>query len=157
MQNHKPNLMGSIANLARNVVGIVETRLTLFALDLQETGMNLLSLLILCGIILTCAGLFLILVTLLVVVIFWDTHRLLALGAAAGFFALAGLGLWFIVLAKLRSEIRKAQALPEIREKLGAGGGLESFVTTPEEFAALIRRDYERFGKLIKDVGIKAD
>ncbi len=103
MQNHKPNLMGSIANLARNVVGIVETRLTLFALDLQETGMNLLSLLILCGIILTCAGLFLILVTLLVVVIFWDTHRLLALGAAAGFFALAGLGLWFIVLAKLRS------------------------------------------------------
>ena len=61
------------------------------------------------------------------------------------------------VLTKLRSEIRKAQALPEVREKLGAGGGLEPFVTTPEEFAALIRRDYERFGKLIKDVGIKSD
>jgi tripartite-type tricarboxylate transporter receptor subunit TctC len=61
------------------------------------------------------------------------------------------------VLAKLRAEIRKAQALPEVREKLGAGGGLEAFVTTPEEFAALIRRDFERFGKLIKDVGIKSD
>jgi tripartite-type tricarboxylate transporter receptor subunit TctC len=35
--------------------------------------------------------------------------------------------------------------------------GLEPFITSPEEFGALIRRDYERFGKLIKKVGIKAD
>jgi tripartite-type tricarboxylate transporter receptor subunit TctC len=61
------------------------------------------------------------------------------------------------VLEKLRIEIRKALELPEIREKLHAAGGLEPLVTTPEEFAALIRRDYERFGKLIKEVGIKAD
>ena len=61
------------------------------------------------------------------------------------------------VLARLRAETKKALELPEIREKLHAAGGLEPFVTTPEEFTALIRRDYERFGKLIKDVGIKAD
>ena len=103
MQNRKPNLMGSITNLVRNVVAIVETRLALFALDIQETSMNLLSLLILCGVILTCLGLSLVLATLLVVVIFWDSHRLLALGGAAGFFALAGLGLWFMMLARFRS------------------------------------------------------
>jgi uncharacterized membrane protein YqjE len=103
MQNRKPNLMGSITNLVRNFVEIVETRLALFALDMQETGMNLLSLLILCGVILTCLGLSLILATLLVVVIFWDSHRLLALGGAVGFFAVAGLGLWFMVLARFRS------------------------------------------------------
>jgi tripartite-type tricarboxylate transporter receptor subunit TctC len=61
------------------------------------------------------------------------------------------------VLEKLRMEIRKALELPEIREKLHAAGGLEPFVTTPEEFSSLIRRDYDRFGKLIKEVGIKAD
>ena len=61
------------------------------------------------------------------------------------------------VLARLRAETKKALELPEIREKLHAAGGLEPFVTTPEEFTALIRRDYERFGKLIKEVGIKAD
>ena len=61
------------------------------------------------------------------------------------------------VLHRLRSETRKALELPEVREKLHASGGLEPFVTSPEEFVALIRRDYERFGKLIKDVGIKAD
>lgn len=103
MQNRKPNLMGSITNLVRNFVEIVETRLALFALDMQETGMNLLSLLILCGVILTCFGLSLILATLLVVVIFWDSHRLLAVGGAAGFFAVAGLGLWFMVSARFRS------------------------------------------------------
>jgi tripartite-type tricarboxylate transporter receptor subunit TctC len=61
------------------------------------------------------------------------------------------------VLAKLRSEIRKTLALPEVRDRLHGAGGLEPLITTPEEFAALIRRDYERFGKLIKEVGIKAD
>jgi tripartite-type tricarboxylate transporter receptor subunit TctC len=61
------------------------------------------------------------------------------------------------VLARLRAETKKALELPEIREKLHAAGGLEPFVSTPEEFSALIRRDHERFGKLIKEVGIKAD
>ena len=103
MQIRKPNLMGSISNLVKNVVMMAEARLALFALDLQETGINLLSLLILSGIIIICFGLALILMTLLVVVIFWDSHRLLALGGATGFFALAGLGLWFVVLARFRS------------------------------------------------------
>jgi tripartite-type tricarboxylate transporter receptor subunit TctC len=61
------------------------------------------------------------------------------------------------VLAKLRSEVRKTLELPEVRDRLHAAGGLEPFITSPEQFAALIRRDYERFGRLIKEVGIKAD
>ncbi len=103
MQIRKPNLMGSITNLVKNVVVMAEARLALFALDLQETGINLLSLLIISGVIITCFGLALILLTLLVVVIFWDSHRLLAIGGATAFFALAGLGLWFMVLARFRS------------------------------------------------------
>jgi tripartite-type tricarboxylate transporter receptor subunit TctC len=61
------------------------------------------------------------------------------------------------ILGKLRSELKRVLELPEVRERLHAAGGLEPLVTSPEEFAALIRRDYERFGKLIKEVGIKAD
>ena len=61
------------------------------------------------------------------------------------------------VLQKLRAEVRKALEAPEVKEKLHGAGGLEPLVTTPDEFSALIRRDYDRFGKLIKDVGIKAD
>jgi tripartite-type tricarboxylate transporter receptor subunit TctC len=60
-------------------------------------------------------------------------------------------------LKRLRAEAKKALELPEVRDKLHAAGGLEPLVTSPEEFIALIRRDHERFGKLIKEVGIKAD
>ena len=60
-------------------------------------------------------------------------------------------------LKRLRAEAKKALELPEVRDKLHAAGGLEPLVTSPEEFTALIRRDHERFGKLIKEVGIKAD
>ena len=72
-----------------------------------------------------------------------------------GLFAPAGLPRE--ALEKLRLEIRKALETPEVREKLHGAGGLEPLVTSPEEFTALIRRDYERFGKLIKEVGIKTD
>ena len=61
------------------------------------------------------------------------------------------------ILSKLRLEANRALQLTEVRDKLHAAGGLEPFQTTPEEFSALIRRDYDRFGKLIKQIGIKAD
>jgi tripartite-type tricarboxylate transporter receptor subunit TctC len=61
------------------------------------------------------------------------------------------------ILSRLRTEIRKTLELPEVIEKLHGAGSLEPFVTTPEEFAALIRRDYEKYGKVIREVGVKAD
>jgi tripartite-type tricarboxylate transporter receptor subunit TctC len=61
------------------------------------------------------------------------------------------------VLLKLRNEIARTLQAPEVIERLHGAGSLEPLITTPEEFAALIRRDYERYGKVIKDVGVKAD
>ena len=61
------------------------------------------------------------------------------------------------VLKKLRAEIRRVLENPEVRDKLHGSGSLEPLITTPEEFAALIRRDYEKYGKLTRDVGVKAD
>ncbi len=61
------------------------------------------------------------------------------------------------VLNRLRSEVRRALESPEVRQKLVGSGSLETLLLSPQEFEALIRRDYERFGTLIKEVGIKAD
>jgi tripartite-type tricarboxylate transporter receptor subunit TctC len=61
------------------------------------------------------------------------------------------------VMNRLRSEIRRALESPEIKEKLNGAGGLDPYVTTPEEFQALIRRDYAKYAKVVKDVGIKLD
>ena len=60
-------------------------------------------------------------------------------------------------LSKLRSELRKVLESPDIKQKMNAAGGLDPYLTTPDEFAALIRRDYEKYAKVVKDVGIKLD
>ena len=41
--------------------------------------------------------------------------------------------------------------------KFDAAGGLDPYVTTPEEFSALIGRDHPKYAKYAKVVGIKLD
>jgi tripartite-type tricarboxylate transporter receptor subunit TctC len=61
------------------------------------------------------------------------------------------------VVAQLRAEVNKALAQADVKEKLNRAGGLDSFVTTPEAFAALIRNDYEKYAKVVKEIGVKVD
>jgi len=61
------------------------------------------------------------------------------------------------VLAQLHAAVNKVLALPEVRERLNRAGGLEPFPTSREEFPALIRRDYEKYGRLVKQLGVKLD
>jgi tripartite-type tricarboxylate transporter receptor subunit TctC len=61
------------------------------------------------------------------------------------------------VLKRLRTEVRRALESPETKQKLHGAGSLETLLLSPQDFDALIRRDYERFGKLIRDIGVKAD
>ncbi|HEX4524911.1 MAG TPA: tripartite tricarboxylate transporter substrate binding protein [Casimicrobiaceae bacterium] len=61
------------------------------------------------------------------------------------------------VLVRLRAAVDKALATPEVRQKLNSAGGVEPFVTTPDEFASLIRRDYDKYGKIVKTTGIRLD
>ncbi|MDB5963740.1 MAG: extra-cytoplasmic solute receptor protein [Polaromonas sp.] len=61
------------------------------------------------------------------------------------------------VLGKLRAEINKALAMPDVREKFARTGALEPLVTTPDEFAAMVKADYEKYGNVVKAVGVKLD
>ncbi len=61
------------------------------------------------------------------------------------------------IRTKLRSEVHKILARPEVAEKLNVSGSLEPLILSPEEFSALIHRDYEKYGKLVRDLGIKLD
>jgi tripartite-type tricarboxylate transporter receptor subunit TctC len=61
------------------------------------------------------------------------------------------------VLAKLRSEVRKALESPALKERFNHAGGLEPLSLPAAEFAALIRRDYDKYAKVVKDVGVKVD
>jgi|SRR5579864_1060822 len=61
------------------------------------------------------------------------------------------------IVERLHAETNKALAEPEVKARLNAAGGLEPNISTIQEFTDLIRRDYERYGKLVKDVGITVD
>jgi tripartite-type tricarboxylate transporter receptor subunit TctC len=61
------------------------------------------------------------------------------------------------VLDKLRAELRRVLESPDVKQKMNAAGGLDPYLTTPGEFSALIRRDYDKYAKVVKDIGIKLD
>ena len=60
------------------------------------------------------------------------------------------------IIDKLSADIAKALAIPEVRKRL-TDIGLEPVGTTPAEFAAIVRRDYEKWGQVIRNANIKLD
>jgi tripartite-type tricarboxylate transporter receptor subunit TctC len=69
----------------------------------------------------------------------------------------APVGMPAAVLARVRDETNRLLASEEMRGRIRQLGGLEPFVTTPEEFSALLRTEYARYGEIIKSVGAKVD
>jgi len=61
------------------------------------------------------------------------------------------------VLARLRTETNKALVLPDVRERLSNAGGVEPWITTPEEFATEMKSEFATYGKLVNEVGAKVD
>ena len=60
-------------------------------------------------------------------------------------------------LHRLRTEVNRALESPDVKAKLNAAGGLDPYIANPDEFAALIRRDYAKYAKVVKEIGIKLD
>ncbi|GAB3653030.1 Bug family tripartite tricarboxylate transporter substrate binding protein [Ramlibacter alkalitolerans] len=56
----------------------------------------------------------------------------------------------------LNAEINKALALPEMRARMDAIG-VDLVISTPEQLAAQLKSDTERYGKVIRDLAIKLD
>ena len=60
------------------------------------------------------------------------------------------------VVEKLKTEIHKALADPEVKERLAGLGAVVS-PTTPQQLGTLVRSEHERYGKLVREAQIKAD
>ena len=77
-----------------------------------------------------------------------------ALDTWAGFFAPAGTPAETVNL--LNREIAAALATPTMQAQLAATGA-EATVTSPAEFAAFIRREWETYGKLVRKLQLKPE
>ncbi len=60
------------------------------------------------------------------------------------------------IVAKLNAEVVKILKLPEVRERLQAMG-IEIAGNSPEQFAAFMRSETTKWGKIVKDSGAKID
>jgi tripartite-type tricarboxylate transporter receptor subunit TctC len=60
------------------------------------------------------------------------------------------------VVERLKTEIHKALAAPDVKERLTGLGAVVS-PTTPAELATMVRAEHERYGRLIREANIKAN
>jgi uncharacterized membrane protein YqjE len=108
-------LLESLASFAATLVAIMHTRLELLSTDLEEDQAHLFSLLVLALTALFFGGVGVVLATVLLVVAFWDTDRLLVLGLLAGFFVAVGVAAGAVAMHKARTKPRPfAASLQEL-------------------------------------------
>lgn len=99
-------LFDSLKGFATSLVAIVHTRLDLLSTDLEEERARLASMLLMLFVALFCIGLGVVLLTILIAVVFWDSHRLLALAGLTGFFLVSGVTAFAYARHKLRTKPR---------------------------------------------------
>jgi tripartite-type tricarboxylate transporter receptor subunit TctC len=61
------------------------------------------------------------------------------------------------IVDRLRQELKEVASQPEFKERLATTGSGEPYLVTPEELTARIARDYEKYGKLIRSIGVKIE
>ena len=96
------SVIESARRVGITVLNIVETRLSLFSTDLRDAA-QLVIWSILWGVIgVFFLGLGLLLIALLIVAYYWDTHRLAALGISGGFFLATSLLIVTMIIRSAR-------------------------------------------------------
>lgn len=83
-----------------------------------------------------------------------ETYPGYAVSVWVGLFAPAALPA--SIISRLRGEVDKFLASPDSKEKLGAIG-MELYNARTEEIGAVLRRDFDMYGKLVKDINLRVD
>ena len=96
-------IISSITRALKTLRDVGANRIELFLLEVQEERMRLFDALFLIAAGIVCVTMTLVLVTFTIIVIFWDTHRLLVLALLTVVYA----GTALAVLVKLRSNLQR--------------------------------------------------
>ena len=120
-----PGLLDSAARLARTALGLARTRLEILATEIEEERIRITQLALLIAGVVFCLQVAFILLVVLLVVLLWDSHVQVVLGALGGFFVLAALAgvVWLRHLVRSRPKLF-ASTIAELAkdaERLGGG------------------------------------
>jgi uncharacterized membrane protein YqjE len=103
-------ILQSLRSLAATGVALVQTRLDLLVTEIEEERVRLLQVLFWALGALFSIVLGVLLLVMLVIVLFWDSHRIAALSALAGLFLAAGAAMAATVRARMRERPRMFSA-----------------------------------------------
>ncbi|MDO8261982.1 MAG: phage holin family protein [Gallionella sp.] len=116
--------MASVKRLLSTLISIASTRLELLANELQEERLRLTQMLIFALFAMFCFGIGILLLTVFIVVLFWDDHRLAVTGVLSVTFFALGLLMVMLLRSKAQAKYRLFSAslaeLARDREHLGA-------------------------------------
>jgi uncharacterized membrane protein YqjE len=105
-KQHRQGLLASIGELASTLLVIGRTRLELLSTDLAEDREHLLLILKLTLISMFCLGVGIIMITVWILMMFWDSHGLIVLGSLAVLFLLIGTLSWRYSLSAAKRKPR---------------------------------------------------
>jgi uncharacterized membrane protein YqjE len=100
-------ILDTLGRLATTFITIVQTRLELVAVEMEEESLRFLGYLALCMLAMVCISLTITLLTLFVIVLFWDSYRIASILGMALLYGLAAAAL----LAGVRSNFRSKPKL----------------------------------------------
>lgn len=116
-------MLGSVRELARTLLSFAETRARLAVTEMEEQAVRLAEILIWLAAALFLFGVALAFLAVLIVLLFWDSNRLLAAGLIAAVFLGAGSAAALIARARMRERPRfLAATLAELeldRDRIG--------------------------------------
>jgi uncharacterized membrane protein YqjE len=119
-------LFASARDLLATALAIVHTRLELVTTEIEEELHRVAEILLWMFIVVFFAGLTVLMLAFVIVVVFWDDHRILAASLTAlGFLAITGIAV-LVVRAKTKARPKLLEAtIEEIRRDREALGGHE--------------------------------
>ena len=95
-------MLGPVREFARTLLSFVLTRTRLAATELEDQALRLIEILVWIAVALFFIGIATVFIALLVVLLFWDSNRLLAAGLLAALFVSIGTGATLIARRLLR-------------------------------------------------------
>ncbi len=120
-----PGLAGSISRLARTALAVLRTRLEILGTEIEEERIRFAGLALVVAAIAFCLQMAVLLFVILMVVLLWESHRLVTLGVFSAGFLLGGMALYLYLRRQLRTRPRMfASTLGELAkddERLGRG------------------------------------
>lgn len=125
MAEHSAGLMESLKRLVSTLASIVSTRLELLANELQEERLHLTQMFLYSLFALFCFGMGMLLLTVFIVVLFWDDYRLAVVGSLCILFFIVGTVMAVLLRNKAHSRPRlfsvSISELEKDREQLEPG------------------------------------